>query len=114
MNTISSATGANVMLTQASVVQRQPVANPNQPETAQTTKAVTKPDLEKAVSEANDFLQQVNPGLAFSIDDQTDQFVVKVVDQATKEVLRQFPSEEMLNIAKALDQMKGLLVQQKV
>ena len=38
--------------------------------------------------------------------------MVKVVDQSTKEVIRQIPSEEMLAIAKALDSLKGLLVRQ--
>ena len=31
----------------------------------------------------------------------------------TEELIRQIPSEEMLALAKALDTMKGLLIQQK-
>jgi flagellar protein FlaG len=35
--------------------------------------------------------------------------VVKVVDNDTKEVIRQIPSEEMLKIAKYIDEITGLL-----
>jgi len=51
--------------------------------------------------------------LQFNIDDETGKTIVKVVDATTNELIRQFPSEEMLSIAKAIDQMKGLLIQQK-
>jgi len=36
--------------------------------------------------------------------------VVKMVDTETEEVLRQFPSEEMLAISKSIDRMQGLLI----
>ena len=39
--------------------------------------------------------------------------IVKVMDNATKEVIRQIPSVEMLAIAKALDKIQGLLIKQK-
>ncbi|HEX7633662.1 MAG TPA: flagellar protein FlaG, partial [Noviherbaspirillum sp.] len=43
----------------------------------------------------------------------TDRPVVKVVDQQTKTVIRQIPTEETLEIAKALDRVQGLLIRQK-
>lgn len=87
----------------------------------QTTQAVaqtekTEPSrlqVEEAVKTVNDFLQPINNSINFSLDKDTGITVVKVIDVATKEVVRQIPSEEMLTIAKAIDQMKGLLVQQK-
>ena len=39
--------------------------------------------------------------------------MVKVIDSNTQEVIKQIPSEEMIAIAKALDKLKGLLLQQK-
>ena len=36
-----------------------------------------------------------------------------MVDKATKEVIRQIPSEEMIAMAKALDSIKGLFVKQQ-
>ena len=55
-------------------------------------------------------VQKTAPGLEFSIDEDLGVTVVKLVDRQTKELVRQFPSEEMLNIAKSVDRMQGLLV----
>jgi len=38
--------------------------------------------------------------------------VVKVIDQETKEVLRQIPTKEALEIAKSFDTAKGFLISQ--
>jgi flagellar protein FlaG len=51
-------------------------------------------------------------GLEFSVDNDSKRTIVKVVDQTTKEVLRQIPSPEALAIAKSLDSSKGLLIKQ--
>jgi flagellar protein FlaG len=76
---------------------------------------VTKPDREKlevATQSVRDFVKPINSNLEFSVNDETGQLVVKIIDRATKEVIRQMPSEEMLSIAKTLDSIKGLFVQQ--
>ena len=38
------------------------------------------------------------------------QTVVRVIDKQTGEVIRQMPSKELLEIAKSLDRLQGLLV----
>lgn len=77
-------------------------------------KAETKPEeLEAAVSEMNDFVKQFNNSLQFNLDKDSGKTIVKVIDMESKDVIRQIPSEEMVMIAKAIDKMKGLLVQQK-
>ena len=73
----------------------------------------SRDQLDKAVKSVNDFVNSVNNSLQFSVDDDTGKTIVKVIDSATKEVIKQFPSEEMLAIAKALDHIKGLLIHQK-
>lgn len=69
--------------------------------------------IEEAVNAVNEFLKPINNSIQFSLDEDTGKTVVKVIDLETKDLIRQFPSEEMLAIAKAIDQMKGLLVHQK-
>jgi len=73
----------------------------------------TRQQIEEAAKTVNEFLKPINNSINFSLDEETGITVVKVIDVATKEIIRQIPSEEMLVIAKAIDQMKGLLVQQK-
>lgn len=72
-----------------------------------------KAELQDAVATSNNFLKTVTNAVEFSIDEDSGNTVVKVVDTSTKEVIRQFPSEEMLAIAKALDKIQGLLIKQK-
>jgi flagellar protein FlaG len=55
-------------------------------------------------------VQSVSSSLQFSLDQDTGRTVVKMVDTQTAEVLRQFPSEEMLAISKSIDRMQGLLI----
>ena len=69
--------------------------------------------LKDAVKAANDFVQPINNAVEFSLDKDSDRMIVKVVDTATREVIRQFPSEEMLALAQALDKIQGLLIKQK-
>lgn len=70
--------------------------------------------MQDSVEALNEFISPHNTSLRFSIDDESGTVVVKVTDKETKEVIKQFPSEEALDLAKALDKLKGLLVQQKV
>lgn len=80
---------------------------------ASKEKQPSRQALDEAVKAVNNFVNSINNSLEFSIDDATGKTVVKVIDIETKEVIKQFPSEEVLAIAKALDGIKGLLVQQK-
>lgn len=75
---------------------------------------VSRQQLVEAVKFVNDFVKSLNNSLQFSIDDDTGKTVVKVIDVDTKQVIKQFPTEEMLAIARALDNITGLLVHQKV
>lgn len=69
--------------------------------------------IKEAVGRINQTVQSLVSQLEFTIDADTNMSVVKVIDTRTKEVLRQFPSEEVLQIAKALDNFTGLLLREK-
>ena len=75
----------------------------------------TVPDaqLEDAVKAANKLLAPGNNSIQFSIDDDSGKTIVKLVDSQTNEVIRQFPSQQMLAIAKDLTQSKGVLISEK-
>lgn len=89
-------------------------------EPTQTVAAVQQPSsvanasqVTEAIKSINKAMQVFSQNLEFTIDEDSDRAVVKVVDQETKEVLRQMPSKEALEIAKALDKVQGLLVKQQ-
>lgn len=59
--------------------------------------------LQSAVHKLNDYVQNIQRTLSFSVDEDTGTTVVKVIDTETKEVVRQIPAEEMLSLAAAID-----------
>ncbi len=69
--------------------------------------------LEEAVKAINAMLAPVTNAVTFSIDQDSGKTVVKLLDNQTNEVIRQFPSKEMLAIAKDMTQYKGLLISEK-
>ena len=73
----------------------------------------SREDVESAVKKANQVVQASVRDLEFTVDDSSGKTVVKVVDRATKEVIRQIPSDEMLAIAESIERMQGLLVKQQ-
>jgi flagellar protein FlaG len=79
----------------------------------QASATVSIDQVKQAVQDINQSLQSLSQGLEFSLDTDTKEVVIKVVDQQTREVLRQMPSKEALEIAKALDQVLGKLIKTK-
>ena len=67
----------------------------------------------EALKNINKTIQTLAQNVEFSIDEESDRAIVKVVDRETKEVIRQMPTKEALEIAKALDRVQGLLIRQQ-
>lgn len=73
------------------------------PAAAQETGAAAPPasaQLEEAVVTLETYFQSVSRSLRISVDDEAGTTVITVVDQATDEVVRQIPSEEVLALAR--------------
>jgi len=70
--------------------------------------------VQKAVESLKQLVEAKAPNsLAFSIDDSTGKTIVTITDAETGEKIRQIPSEELMEIARSLDMMQGMLLQQK-
>ena len=69
--------------------------------------------VESAVSQISEFVQRFQRDLTFSIDEDSDRLVVKVVDSETQEVIRQIPSEETLRIAENLHSAESLILSEQ-
>jgi len=69
--------------------------------------------VDKAVRDIKSYLQKVQRNLEFSVDKETDQVVVKVIDAESGEVVRQIPAEAVLAMARDLRKEKGLLFAQR-
>lgn len=81
-----------------------PAAENTTPEKVEKTEEVSRPeDLQKAVASINDFVQSVQRDLQFTVDDELEKTVIKVVDGYSGEVIRQIPEEVFLDLARKLN-----------
>ena len=70
-------------------------------------------DIQSKVAQLNDYVQNLDRNLQFTIDERTGSEVITVRDTETDEIIRQFPSEEVLKARSVVEQMKGLLLETK-
>ncbi len=59
-------------------------------------------ELKQSVNQLNDYVQNTQRDLEFSIDKETGVTVVKVIDTKSEKVIRQMPTEEALKLARSL------------
>ena len=75
---------------------------------------VDKEELQSAVTKLNDFMQNSpQRNLSFSVDESTEELVVVVTDKLTDEVIKQMPTKEALAVAKQIESMLGLILNDK-
>ncbi|GAJ20963.1 unnamed protein product [marine sediment metagenome] len=61
-----------------------------------------------------EFTNMLQTKLKFSIIDDTNEVVVKVINRETDEIIRQIPPEELLEIHANMKSMSGLLLRENV
>lgn len=83
------------------------------PETS--SEEVSTEKAQEVVEQLNNHAQAVNRDLHFSVDDDSGKTVIKVINSATAELVRQIPSEEVLRLSEtireSLDSSTGVIVQ---
>lgn len=75
--------------------------------------ALDESALRKMVAAGNEALRAASSTVQFNVEQESGKTVVMVVDQATHEVIRQFPSEEMIAIGHEIERLQGLLMRGK-
>lgn len=73
------------------------------------TLAQKQMNLKEAVEQINSELTSLQSDLGFSVDFETNKNVVTVTRKESGEVVRQIPSETVLNIAHNIEKLKGVL-----
>tara|TARA_B100000700_G_scaffold317353_1_gene408585 strand:+ start:177 stop:617 length:441 start_codon:yes stop_codon:yes gene_type:complete len=70
--------------------------------------------LEKMAQQLQDFMGEMNRSLQFKVDEDSGRDVIKVLDKESGEVIKQYPSEEVLNLVSKLSESAGILIDQTV
>jgi flagellar protein FlaG len=75
--------------------------------------APTKEQVEQAAARVKDVLRGTTSRLEIEIDSNLHKVVVKILNGESGEIIRQIPAQELLDLAKHLEEPKGLLVQER-
>jgi flagellar protein FlaG len=85
---------------------RQQVANENV--------SLTATEVEETVESLNNAMQMLRRGLNFRIDHDNGRTIIKVIDTATDDVIKQIPSEDSVTLINHMQEMESLLFDEQV
>tara|TARA_B110000211_G_scaffold184975_1_gene209815 strand:- start:625 stop:1047 length:423 start_codon:yes stop_codon:yes gene_type:complete len=92
-------------------LQQSQYKNNNQDEVAQP---LEREQLEQMAQQLQDFMGEMNRSLQFKVDEDSGRDVIKVLDKTSGEVIKQYPSEEVLSLVSKLSESAGILIDQTV
>lgn len=69
--------------------------------------------VREATQRINEQLRALQQDIQFSVDEETGHTIVRVLDGATGQTIRQIPSEEALAISQSLERLQGVLLKQQ-
>jgi len=71
-------------------------------------------NLQEAIEKLNDQVERNGRGLNFSVDDRLNRPIITVRSTATGEVVRTIPNEVVIKVAHNIEDIKGLLMDQRL
>ncbi|MDG1108211.1 MAG: flagellar protein FlaG [Burkholderiaceae bacterium] len=88
----------------APAIQVEPLVDPKQ----------MRENLQEAIEKLNDQVERNGRGLNFSVDDRLNRPIITVRSTATGEVVRTIPNEVVIKVAHNIEDIKGLLMDQRL
>lgn len=70
--------------------------------------------IKEIVQGMNKFLQPTHTSLKFEFHEKLNEYYVKIVDDQTKETVREIPSKKLLDMYAAMTEFLGLIVDKKI
>lgn len=74
---------------------------------------LSRSEVQAAVEEVQVRMDQMGTNLQFAMDKMAEDIVVKVTDKKSGELIRQIPSEDVVKLRKKLEELSGLLFDEK-
>lgn len=78
-----------------------------------TDNKITEDFLQKVIERVNKQLRGTNREFNYSIHEKTGQYMIKVLDQDTKEVIREIPPEKVLDAVAKMWDLTGIFVDER-
>jgi flagellar protein FlaG len=67
-------------------------------------------EIEGVMEQMNKFLESANIHLQFGVHEESGRIFTRVVNMETKEIIKEFPPEEMLNLIARIDKAIGVFI----
>lgn len=74
---------------------------------------VTERIISEAVDKINKMFEESNRRFEYSVHKKTNNIIIRVIDEATNEVIKEIPPERILNIMASLMELAGLIVDER-
>ncbi|XQW85814.1 flagellar protein FlaG [Thalassotalea piscium] len=88
---------------------------------AEKTEEEAVAEIEQAFEEISGFMNLYNRNVNFSMDEKSEKTVIKVFDSDSKELIKQFPSEDLVKLAQKIKELRqdvdlksGIFLDEKV
>ncbi len=83
-------------------------------EERQVRPQMTEEELGDTVESLNETLDALDKGLRFDVHEGTERLMVRIVHRKSDEVLREIPPEEVLDMMAKIQEMVGLLIDERI
>ncbi|WP_246047171.1 flagellar protein FlaG [Colwellia ponticola] len=91
-----------------------PLLSKTSPQELPAEQPLTATQLDKVAQQLQDFVGDLNRNIEFSVDKDSGRDVIKVIDKDSGDLLKQYPSEEVLTLVSKLSDMVGGFIDAKV
>jgi len=92
---------------------RLPSSSEVRPDASGIQGPVLSQDLKEKVAQIQDTINLIDSHVQFSVEEESDRVVIKVVDRDSGELIRQIPSEEVLRAERFFDEHSGILLEEE-
>jgi flagellar protein FlaG len=98
----------------ASITDSQQATNSSKMDGQKEIHEFSKEKIDEVVKGLNEFLQPSHTSLKFELHDELKEYYVQIIDEQTKEVIREIPPKKLLDIYATMMQFVGLIVDKKI
>lgn len=80
----------------------------------QTSGEPSEDKVVKSIEKVNKLLKHVEVGIQYEKHEATNRMIIRLVDKSNDEVIKEIPSEEILDMAAAMYEQAGLFIDEKM
>ena len=72
------------------------------------------PELKKKIEGVNQFLKSTNTNLKFNLHEELNEYYITIIDQETKEIIKEVPPKKLLDFYASMVEALGLFIDKKI